>query len=306
MKPARHTFYIILYVVFLFITYVEHIFASDITPVKAYFKNSSAKIGSIVTCCLDFKIPEGCKLSDDLEIKGIDEFDVTEKRVVSKGIEIDLFVDRFDELNIPSLSIVCLDKRGKRIELSSNSLLLKVETRITKTPSADMLKPIKGIISTKYALTVHIVALVCAALIAIIILGCLFYKRKKRTEHIASFDIVPPHIKALDDIELLVAKGLPDSERTKAFYFKLSEILRTYVENIRGFNALEMTTDEIAGFIKKDEDRQLLHLLKRIDLIKFAGFFVERSEVEEHVFFSRQYINKTKPENDYLKGAQVV
>ena len=307
MKSERNTdLRIILYVFFLFITNDGYIYASDITPVKAYFKNSSAKMGRIVTCYLDFKLPEGFNLPEDLEIKGIEGFDVTEKRVVHKGIEIDLFVDRFDELKLPPLIVVCYDQEGKKKELAGNSLLLKVESTITETPSPDILRPIKEIISTKYTTHTYMaIALAIAASVAIVILCYFFYKRKQNREYIASFDIVSPHIKALDDIDALVTKGLPDSKRIKAFYFKLSEILREYVENIRDFNALEMTTDEIAGVVKEDEDRKLLQLLKRIDLIKFAGFYVIRSEVEEHVLFSREYINKTKPESD-SKGCEVV
>ena len=302
MKSAGNKVLRIFYVLF-FITYAEYLGASGILPVKAYFKNSVAKIGQIVTCYLDFKIPEGFKLPVELEIKGIDDFDVTAKKVLSQGIEIDLFVDRVDELKLPSIIIVCYDKDGKQKELESNPVTLKVDSAITDVSSPDMLRPIKGVISTKYTLKTYlIIVLSISALIVIGFLCYFFYRRKKNKNHLASFDIVPPHTKALDDIDFLVAKGLPDASEIKAFYFKLSEILRQYVENIRGFHALEMTTDEIAGVIRENEDRELLSLLKRIDLIKFANCSVKRSKVEEHVVFSKEYINKTKPEIDSLQG----
>jgi hypothetical protein len=259
-------------------------------------------MGEMLPCYLDFKLPEGFKLPKELEIKGIKGFEVTEKRMSPNGIEIDVFVDRVDELKLPSITIVCYDKDGKQKELESNPVILKVESTIDHA-SPDMLRPIKGIVSTKYTLKTYlIIALSGAILIIIIILCYFFYRRKKNKEYVASFDIIPPHIKALDDIDLLIAKGLPASGEIKTFYFKLSEILRQYVENIRGFHALEMTTDEIAGVVKEDEDRKLLPLLRRIDLIKFANFFVKPSNVEEHILFSREYINKTKPEIDSSKG----
>ncbi len=302
MKPAGVKGLRIIYVVFLFILCAGYICASSTPPVKAYFKNSAAKMGQMVTCYLDFKLPEGFKLPKELEIKGIKGFEVTEKRVSLKGIEIDVFVDRVDELKLPSITIVCYDKDGKQKELESNPVILKVASTITDISSPDMLRPIKGIISTKYTLKTYlIIALSGAILIIIIILCYFFYRRKKNKEYVASFDIIPPHTKALDDIDLLIAKGLPASGEIKTFYFKLSEILRQYVENIRGFHALEMTTDEIAGVVKEDEDRKLLSLLRRIDLIKFANFFVKPSNVEEHVLFAREYINKTKPGIDSSK-----
>ncbi|MBL0699779.1 MAG: hypothetical protein JJV92_02715 [Desulfosarcina sp.] len=76
----------------------------------------------------------------------------------------------------------------------------------------------------------------------------------------------------------------------------MSEILREYVKGIRGFNALEMTLDEISKVVKEKDDIKLLGVLKKMDLVKFAHTFISASSLEEQVGLSREYINKTKPE----------
>ena len=126
------------------------------------------------------------------------------------------------------------------------------------------------------------------------------YIRKKNKEHIASYQTIPPHEKALSDINFLIKEGLPDTWKIKNFYFKLSEILREYLGSIRVFNALEMTTDEIARRVVDNNDRELVLMLKNMDRIKFSDFSMNKQEVQKDIDSALDYINNTIPESSDL------
>ncbi|MCK6575495.1 hypothetical protein L6V77_30940 [Myxococcota bacterium] len=55
----------------------------------------------------------------------------------------------------------------------------------------------------------------------------------------------PAHVIALAALDALQAESLPEQGRMKEFYFRLSEIVRAYLEKRYAFAALEMTSDEI-------------------------------------------------------------
>jgi hypothetical protein len=55
----------------------------------------------------------------------------------------------------------------------------------------------------------------------------------------------PAHVIALAALDALQAEALPEQGRMKEFYFRLSEIVRAYLEKRYTFAALEMTSDEI-------------------------------------------------------------
>ena len=82
----------------------------------------------------------------------------------------------------------------------------------------------------------------------------------------------------------------------KSFYFRLSEISREYLGSIRGFNALEMTTDEIARRVVDNNDRELVLMLKNMDRIKFSDFFLNKQAIQKNIDSLFDYINNTMTE----------
>ena len=72
---------------------------------------------------------------------------------------------------------------------------------------------------------------------------------RKRTQPEFTLPAAPPHeiaFAALDDLR----KANTDSPAAlRTFYFKLSEIVRSYVENRFGINATDLTTEEIISHL---------------------------------------------------------
>jgi len=79
----------------------------------------------------------------------------------------------------------------------------------------------------------------------------------------------------------------------KEFYFRFTEILKHYLESIRGFPAAEFTTEEIARSIADEQDRVLIPLLREADLVKFADSIPTQAGKEEDVQVALAYIRET-------------
>jgi hypothetical protein len=94
-------------------------------------------------------------------------------------------------------------------------------------------------------------------------------------------------------MEQLEAEGLFEKGQIKAYYFRYSEILRRYLEALRGYPAAEFTTEEIASHMEEEQDRQLLPLLRQSDLIKFADTVPTSARKEEDVKLALSYIQET-------------
>jgi hypothetical protein len=294
---------IIIVIIVLFILFADYSFpvgiiTDDDYDVRAEFIQKQAVPGDIVTLSLKFEIPPGFELPDDAEVAGLSGFDIVEKRNMRDGIYIDIFVDRMDDLHLPVLEIYLYNKKsGQKKALKSNPAVLSVKPGISVKPTENLLRPIKGIISGGYAIKKVLLILfsvICIILAAIAAYYFIKYRRSKKFSHGAPS--LPPHINALNRIDSLVSSGIPDRYGRRSFCFVLSEILREYLKEIRGFNALEMTLDEISKAVKEKDDIKLLGVLKTMDMVKFANIFISASSLEKQVELSREYINKTKPE----------
>jgi hypothetical protein len=90
----------------------------------------------------------------------------------------------------------------------------------------------------------------------------------------------PAHVIAYEQLERLVAEDLPHQGELKAFYFRLSEVVRDYIGHRFQFDALEMTSHEIRTHLHALEadqpsvegDVAMRAFLDETDLVKFADF----------------------------------
>ena len=107
-------------------------------------------------------------------------------------------------------------------------------------------------------------------------------------------DETPPAKLAIRGLKALDAQQLFEKGRIKDFYFGFSEILRRYLEAIRGFPAAEYTLEEIARTAKKKEDQPLLAMLRRADMVKFADVATTPAGKDEDMEAAFVYIESTR------------
>jgi hypothetical protein len=72
-----------------------------------------------------------------------------------------------------------------------------------------------------------------------------YVKRPRAAKALAEVPLLPLHIRATNALDALAQRQLPQQNRGREFYFQLSEILRGYLGERYGFEALESTTPEL-------------------------------------------------------------
>ncbi|MDT8317362.1 MAG: hypothetical protein RQ824_05160 [bacterium] len=126
-----------------------------------------------------------------------------------------------------------------------------------------------------------------AALLIVLIIAVILYlkhlKGKKIAEEVAKV-VTPPHIEALEEIRRIEAMNLIREGRIKEFYTLVSDAIRVFEGKSHGFDAMEMTTEELSRNIRKkagtklnaaEEEKDILiieRFLRDCDMVKFAKY----------------------------------
>jgi len=112
----------------------------------------------------------------------------------------------------------------------------------------------------------------------------------------------PAHKVALDEIAKIKEERIWAKEDSKEYYTQLTDTLRTYIQDRYGFNALEMTSDEIITHLTRENDEEALNelrdLFRTADLVKFAKYSTLINENDANLMTALEYINQTKQEVD--------
>lgn len=255
----------------------------------------SARVGSIVELCLKYRLPEGARLPAEPKIKGIEGLTPVDRQIGPGLIRIRLLVDQLGPWKTGELSLSYIDKEGKNQVLTTDPVSLIVTSNLGDRPAEADLKPIQGIIPTR-PLWLKYLPWAAGLLGILLIMSVLFWWNKRgRAEKLPVIPQIPPHIRAKKEIEELDAQRLFEKGHVKRFYFRFSEILRRYLGSLRGFPAVELTTEEIARCIDREQDRGLLALLRQADLVKFADRVPALARKEEEVKTALSYIQETGP-----------
>lgn len=111
---------------------------------------------------------------------------------------------------------------------------------------------------------------------------------------------LPPHLTAMKKIETIKADKNYRKEDPKRYYTDLTEVIRTYIKDRFGFNAMEMTSDEIITRLQEEKDQSSINDLKVLfataDLVKFAKHSPLINENDMNLVTAIDFINQTKPE----------
>jgi len=150
-----------------------------------------------------------------------------------------------------------------------------------------------------YVLLYSIIAIVLVLAIA----GYLGYRKWKSKKDTGFIFSAPPkarpaHEIALQALQELFNSDLLEKEQYKAFFSKLSEIIRLYIEGRFFVTALEETTYEILRDMLKhlndNEKGSLTFILEQSDLVKFAKYIPNSATIQQLKKQSEQFIQETK------------
>ena len=108
--------------------------------------------------------------------------------------------------------------------------------------------------------------------------------------------LVDPEEKALQALEKVLKKKLPEKKKIDEFYVEITSILRLFIEEKYCLNAPEQTTEEFLqnatkhAKFSKNKQEQLSDFLIQADLVKFAKMYPEILECEQAFSKSKDFI----------------
>jgi hypothetical protein len=113
---------------------------------------------------------------------------------------------------------------------------------------------------------------------------------------------IAPHVLAFGELdELRRATDFDDPRAVRRFHFRISEVVRTYVEGRWGLNATDLTTEEILPELTEladlaaAEKARLSEFLRATDRVKFAEHQPSPNEIEATWEGALGFVEATRP-----------
>jgi hypothetical protein len=188
----------------------------------------------------------------------------------------------------------------------SNQVALKVSSMPVDTESGnfydirDVWKP--AFVLADYAVVFYWIFVAC---VLILILLYVIFRRRKQKPVMMSFGkeekmVLPPHIRAIQALDAAKSEKLWQRGKDKEYHSKLSDIIRTYIDEQFGFHAMEMTSSQILQAVKGISEvdpvfAPLKQLLLLSDLAKFAKYQPQPDENEQSLMHAYLFVNSTTP-----------
>lgn len=133
-------------------------------------------------------------------------------------------------------------------------------------------------------------------LIGLLTLAWWLWKRRKKPETmLPTAPPMAPDAEAYDALDALAAENGLDP---KQFYFRLSAVMRHYMERRYAFPAAEMTTEELLPHVDQlaletSLAQELKALCRMADPIKFAGAAARQDRLARDLAFTRDFVRQT-------------
>lgn len=192
----------------------------------------------------------------------------------------------------------------------SEELALAVYTMPIDTANLEQFFPPKGIWETEmqwedYENSVYYSILLLLLIAAITWITARYINNKPIIRIVKVEPKLPAHTVALSEIERIKSDtSWRTSASSKAYYTALTDALRIYMTERFGFNAMEMTSEEILESLLRIKDKESIKELREIletsDLVKFAKFNPPMNENDRNLLNAIEFINSTKPAEEEL------
>lgn len=187
----------------------------------------------------------------------------------------------------------------------SNPLALNVVCFDVDTAEVNAIFPIKDVVQRPVTfvealpLGGSVVLIIALCLLIPYLLGC-YHDNKPILRRVTIAPKLPPHQVALQEMDRIKSEKSWQKDDVKQYYTELTDALRQYMEARFGFNAMEMTSDEIIEKLSEQPDKEwigeLRELFQMSDLVKFAKFKPLINENDMNLINAIDFINKTKVE----------
>ncbi|MBX7116501.1 MAG: hypothetical protein K1X64_19405 [Myxococcaceae bacterium] len=128
-----------------------------------------------------------------------------------------------------------------------------------------------------------------------------FWARPRTAKPVAPKPLAPLHLRTMAALDALRQANLPAKGEIKHFYFRLSEIVRSYLGERYGFDALECTTPELMAALYKMHTPGLSQsgvreFAEQSDFARYAKATPTLDECKSALEFAYATVKSTTPE----------
>ncbi len=215
----------------------------------------------------------------------------------------DLEAENSGDLTLPPLTITLTktgDPEAPVLELRTDPLRITVTTVLPEDADVTVPKDI----TPPVALTRHgmppWVWIVLGVVVGLALLGALWWWDQRRRRRAAA---VPQpqlaHVLTLEALRRLQNEGLMSQSHVEAFYVRVSDILRRYVEWRFGLHAPEQTTEEFLAAVHLTRGLIATHrdllgtFLEHCDLVKFARHQPTLDDMQQAFDSAQDFVRRT-------------
>jgi len=227
------------------------------------------------------------------ESSPVEQQTVDGRRLLRQRFEIDSNLP--GQREVPALAVAAANG-----EVRCEPLTIEVESAVEGEVDPTKFADISGPVAVKRPWSW--VPVYVAGAGALALAGLVWWMLRRRNHRLAMpAPVPPPHVWALRQLEALLAERLIEQGRTQEFYYRLSDILRTYVELQFGLMAPERTTQEFLMDLRRSDalrygHRDLLgEFLTACDLVKFARHEPGGAEIDVVVDSAQRFLRETAP-----------
>lgn len=252
---------------------------------------------------LEFEFPQ---IEEKVKGLTLNDSSVSKKTVFNRNFIT--FVFKFytfetGDYEFPELTLkfITSDKKTSK-EINTEKKKIIVKSLLNKDDASEAALDIKDI---KGPLPAHInLALLAMNILIVLIVAAIavfFYIKNKRKQVMVQKPIIPAHVIALEKLNILRKQDLISRGMIKEFYFRLSLIIRQYLEDRFRLRAPEMTTEEFLNHLKDSQTLSIEHkkslkdFLNHCDMVKFAKYKPPVDESDSSFYYAQQLIEQTKP-----------
>ena len=201
---------------------------------------------------------------------------------------------------IPAFDIKYKEKLKSEVEVAKTpEIFIEIATTLDEDAS-----DVRGIappvsLHKSYFRLYIIIAIVFGVLILVAIILHYIYRRNHgETESIP--EPLSAHQIAYRDLESLRAMDLISKGQIKEYYYRLSNIVRHYIENRFKLMAPERTTEEflaemtVTERLTEDHKELVGNFLEHCDMVKFAAYGPDSREIENSFNSAKKLVDETR------------
>jgi len=189
-------------------------------------------------------------------------------------------------------------------EITTEEITIRVNSLLEKERKPE-LNPIKGPVSLPAEPLSPLAILLGLGAAALAAGGAfLLIKRRRLHKKESTAPPLPAHETAYRQIQDIFDEKLIERGEIKRFFSRLSDVLRSYIENRFGLHAPKRTTEEFLTEISRDapfhaeHKRLLVEFLHHCDLVKFAEHQPSQDEIQRAIDSCKAFIEATRDDTE--------